>query len=294
VIVAEAGERYSTRYPFLVRRGEERTLRVVLPRAVDVPDGMLYVPAGRTPYGSSDDEGARVFLTAQPTHDVEIGAFLIARTEVTNGDYVAFLQALSGSERRTRLPGGLTLAEDGRIVWKLRDRTFAPGEAYCNGIQPCVDWARVPVDGASREDGEHFAEWLSRSGRVPGARLCTDREWERAARGADERRYPSGNGELGPDDACILTAYGGDVLRAGPCAAGTHPRSRSPFGVDDMTGSVWEWTSGPLDVARPGEAVGRSATWSHDGMYLLISNRSTGAVRERLRTDGLRVCADTR
>src|SRR5205814_1205645 len=101
---------------------------------------------------------------------------------------------------------------------------------YCNGPVGCVDWARLPVDGASREDGEQFAAWLARSGRVPGARLCTDREWERAARGADDRRYPNGNGDPGPNDACPLDTYGG-VVRVGlpaPAARGGR-RAVDPF-----------------------------------------------------------------
>jgi serine/threonine protein kinase/formylglycine-generating enzyme required for sulfatase activity len=294
LIVADAPDRATTRYPFVVRRGEDRALRIALPRAGDVPEGMIYVPAGRTLYGSSDDEATRGFLGHQPAHDVEVAAFLIARTEVTNGDYVAFLDALRPSERKERLPSGLAIASDDRIAWKLRDLTLAPGQPYCSGVQPCVDWSRLPVDGANREDGERFALWLARSGRMPGARLCHDREWERAARGADDRKHPSDNGELGPEDACTLASYGGDVLRAGPCAVGTHPASRSPFGVDDMAGSEWEWMADPADVALPWEANSRSSGWKDYGIYLVISNRSTGSSKGRLKTVGLRICADAR
>ena len=144
LIVAQAPGRDTTRYPFLVRRGEDRTLRIVLPRAADVPEGMIYVPAGRTLYGSSEDEATRTFLTHQPVHDVEVGAFLIARTEVTNGDYLAFLGALTESERMARLPGGLTLTKEGRIAWKLRERTLAPGEPYCSRVEPCVQLVSPP------------------------------------------------------------------------------------------------------------------------------------------------------
>ena len=130
---------------------------------------------------------------------------------------------------------------------------------------------------------------------MPGARHCTDREWERAARGGDDRQYANGNGAPGPSEACTLVTYEGDALRAGPCAAGTHPASRSPFGVDDMEGSEWEWTSGPADIASPAQASARSAAWNTSDMFLLISNRSTtGTTKERYRTEGLRVCADAR
>src|SRR6185437_15730879 len=50
LVRAEAPGRYPTRYPFLVRRGEESTLLIVLPSTADVPEGMIYVPAGHTLY----------------------------------------------------------------------------------------------------------------------------------------------------------------------------------------------------------------------------------------------------
>jgi formylglycine-generating enzyme required for sulfatase activity len=294
LIVAEAPARYPTRYPLLVRRGEESSLRVVLPRAVDVPEGMIYVPAGRTLYGSDDDEATRAFFAHQPVHDIEVGAFLIGRTEVTSGEYAEFLRALPESERKARLPGALGIGRNGRIGRVDDDDKLVPGP-YCNGVEPCVDWTRVPVDCAGKEDGEHYAAWLAGSGRLPGARLCTDREWERAARGADDRRYPSGNGDLGPHDACSLATYGGDVRRTRPCAAGTHHDSRSPFGVEDMSGSEWEWVADSADAALPGQAMDRSGGWRDSVAYLVISNRGTGQdPNDRDRTNGIRVCADAR
>ncbi len=295
LIVASAPDHVTTRYPFLVGRGEERTLRIVLARASDVPAGMIYVPGGRSLYGSADDEATRAFLTHQPIHEIEVGPFLIARTEVSNAEYLTYLDTLSATERAERLPGGLTQTSDGRTFWKVSERTLAPGEPYCSGVQPCVDWRTLPIESASREDGEHYAAWLVRSGRLPGARLCTDREWERAARGADDRLFPGGNGVPGRDEACSLATNRGDALRAGPCATATHPASRSPFGVDDMAGSEWEWVAGSSDSAEPDRAVNRSGGWRDYGMFLSITNRGTGAItRERIRADGLRVCASAR
>jgi formylglycine-generating enzyme required for sulfatase activity len=292
LITAEAPGRYPTRYPFLVRRGEESTLRIVLPQAADVPEGMIYVPAGRTLYGSGDDEETRGFITHQPRHDVEVGAFLIARTEVTSADYLAFLAALPDADRKERLPKGLNVLPDGRIGWNIRDRVLAPGEPYCSGVEPCVDWSRLPIMGTTREDGVRFAQWLAREGRLPGARLCTDREWERAARGADDRQFPAGNAAPGPTDACTLATYAGDVERAGPCAAGPHPASRSPFGGDDLTGSEGEWTAGPGDIGQAGLGVIRGAGWVSHSLALSISNRGHLSSGFRNRQYGLRICGD--
>src|SRR5207249_1196933 len=99
------------------------------------------------------------------------------------------------------------------------------------------DWTRFPVAAVSFEDAIAYAAWLDRTGRVPGARLCDDYEWERAARGADARTFPSGNA-LAPDDANIDVTYGRDPLAFGPDEVGSHPASRSPVGADDMAGNV--------------------------------------------------------
>ena len=148
-----------------------------------------------------------------------------------------------------------------------------------------------PVEAVSREDGALYAAWLSRTGRQEGARLCTDREWERAARGADDRRYPTGNGFLRAGDACTVVAYG-DPARSGPCAVGTHPRSRSVFGVEDLVGDAEEWVSGPVDSRRPEQGVLRGAGWDHpSGAFLPITNRATFPPDSRYAAMGLRICA---
>src|SRR5207253_1092585 len=95
------------------------------------------------------------------------------------------------------------------------------------------------------------------SGRLPGARLCDEHEWERAARGADGRRFPHGD-RLAPDDANYDETYGRHPLAYGPDEVGSHPASESPFGVRDMAGNVYEWVR---SVRAPAEAVYRGGAW---------------------------------
>ena len=75
------------------------------------------------------------------------------------------------------------------------------------------------------------------TGRGNGWRLCTESEWEKAARGTDGRKYPWGNEIHGCDEA----VYSGCNCSGGSCPVGSKPAGASPYGVMDMGGNVWEW-----------------------------------------------------
>ena len=81
------------------------------------------------------------------------------------------------------------------------------------------DWLRMPVSAISFEDAQAYVAWLSHTGRVPGARLCDEREWERAARGADARAFPGG-AALEQDDANFDRTYGRIAAGFGPDEVG--------------------------------------------------------------------------
>ena len=80
----------------------------------------------------------------------------------------------------------------------------------------------------------------SRADASQAARLCSGREWERAARGADGRVYPAGD-ILHPDDANFDATYATDPDQMGADEVGSFVADRSPFGVLDLTGNVAEW-----------------------------------------------------
>jgi formylglycine-generating enzyme required for sulfatase activity len=149
------------------------------------------------------------------------------------------------------------------------------------------DWRRLPVSGISAEDAEAYVRWLDRSGRVPLARLCSEHEWERAARGADEREYPHGN-RLHPSDAAYDETYGKEPLAFGPDEVGSHPASQSPFGVDDLAGNVWEWTRASIGNAT---FAGRGGSFYDAAVTNRSSNRNVPEPTYRGLPYGLRVCA---
>jgi formylglycine-generating enzyme required for sulfatase activity len=267
---------------------------------------MIYVPAGRFQFGSADStEVRRGFLVAAPVHEVQTAAYYIGRYEVTFGQWIEFLDELPLEERRRRTPSSvnpqssLTLTEIGTARWRLaltpttRTYTAETGQRlrYEHRTKRAdQDWMKFPVSAVSYNDAVAFAAWLDRTGRVPGARLCDEYEWERAARGADARTFPGGS-TLAPDDANIDVTYGRDPLAFGPDEVGSHPASRSPIGADDMAGNVWEWTR---SVETPDAPIARGGGWYYPELSSRSVNREAGEPTQRHMHMGVRVCATPR
>lgn len=147
--------------------------------------------------------------TKLPVRRENVTDFYIGETEVSNEQYAAFIEAT-----------------DYRAPQNWKDGKFLPG----TGEEPVTDvsWA----------DANAYCEWLSKE---LGAtvRLPSEAEWERAARGDTGYKYPWGN--EWNDEAAQSREVGGKIRPVKSLEAG-----RSPFGVYEMIGNVWEWTS---DVA---------------------------------------------
>ncbi|HVE86701.1 MAG TPA: formylglycine-generating enzyme family protein, partial [Myxococcales bacterium] len=299
------------RYPLLLERGERRIASVALPVEGGIPPGFVFIPGGPFLFGSGDEDAVRQFFSTVPIHQVETGPYLIAEDETTYAEWIEFLEALPPGERRRHAPhpstsvilGAVRLlptnpAASGKHGWILemqpsgsgaphRAREDEPITFSGRATRKSQSWLRLPVAGISFDDAQAYARWLDDSGRVPGARLCTEREWERAARGADARSYPHGD-RLAPDDANFDRTYGKDPNGFGPDEVGSHPASKSPFGVNDLTGNVWEWTT--TSFGPPG-AVLRGGGYYYDAGTDHADNRFLAEPTLRDPVVGLRICA---
>jgi formylglycine-generating enzyme required for sulfatase activity len=236
-------------------------------------------------------------------HEARTGGYLISRTEITLGEWILFLEALPLPERSRYLPAtrnrqwGVELLQLADGQWQLalvlnnERRTARGGEPLVipeRSRRREQDWRRFPVTAISTVEAEAYMTWLGGTGRVPGARFCSEREWERAARGADNRIYPHGD-RLEPEDAAFDETYGREPRAFGPDEVDAHPTSESPFGVLGMTGSVFEWTR---STAAQDAFVFRSGAWYYDHTSVRVDNRFMAEPNTRDHAVGLRVCAD--
>ena len=278
-----------------LRRGERVKRTIDLPP--EVPEGFVYVPAGRFLIGSDQDDAFRKdFLYAPPLHESETGAFLIGRYETTMGEWLEYMGAVDEEERERRRPrtqatnGLLLQVAEGRVSMVIGSQVYeADGGVITfpkREKRKQVRVERMPVAGVDWEDVVAYTAWLDETGRVPGARPCHEREWERAARGADGRNTPGG-GRLGVDDANHDATYARAAGAMGPDEVGVHPASDSPFGVADLAGNVWEWV-----VTADGTPATRGGSWYHGATTALIPNRDFTEPTMRTLDTGLRVCAD--
>jgi eukaryotic-like serine/threonine-protein kinase len=288
--------------PFELGAGERLEMNLDLPVPVEVPAGFVYVPAGELWFGDADENLRANFLDTVPIHRRRADAFLIARHETSYRQWMEFLAALPDRERARHVPevsaplrGSLRLRPIGG-TWQLAFQptslryTARAGEPFVyvgRHRRARQDWLDFPVAGTSPADAERYLRWLRETDRVPGARLCSELEWERAARGADDRVYPHGD-RLAPDQANFDLTYGRVDSAFGPDAVGAHPASTSPFGVDDLAGNVLELVR---SAVTPGGFVVRGGAYFFNSATCRLTNRNAVPATFRDVTSGIRVCA---
>lgn len=184
-------------------------MRSLYSSSVPLPDPFewIHIPAGR------------VRLQYPPyklvkSHWIEVDAFSIAKYPITNAQSNVYLQE-TGND--------------------LRRRKYYDQPEYHQPLQPLID--------ISWYDAMRFCEWLTnKAGYL--ITLPTDAQWQRAAQGDDDRRYPWG--DEWDNDKC--NSEHNTIQYTTPVTQ--YPQGASPFGVMDMVGNVCEWC---LTNAKTGE-----------------------------------------
>jgi iron(II)-dependent oxidoreductase len=204
-------------------------LSVPAPRAAPVPHHRVEIPAGRATLGLGAGFG---WDNERGEHVVDVARFAIDAYPVTNGDFAAFVDAGGYTDR--------ALWSDDDWAWRVADDLGAPrfwrrrDGAWL--LRHLTEDVPLPLDApvfVSHAEASAYARWKR-------ARLPTEAEWHRAAYGTPcggERAYPWG------DDAPDATRGNLDLVRDDPVAVNAHPAGASAFGVHDLIGNGWEWTS---------------------------------------------------
>ncbi|MCH7958410.1 MAG: SUMF1/EgtB/PvdO family nonheme iron enzyme [Proteobacteria bacterium] len=232
--------------------------------AVVVP-GVVDVPAGPTITGSDaaereaayrlDERGYGHSVTRKqgwyddegPRRRITLAAFSIAVTPITNRQYLAFVTATG---HRAPDVDAKTWAGYRLIHPYKRTRKFAWKEG-----RPPPGRLDHPVVMVSHGDAVAYASWLTRVTRWRW-RLPSEEEWEKAARGADGRRFPWGDAF----DAQRLNSHDRGPFDTVP--VGRFADGASPFGLLDAAGQVFEWTA---TGAGPGRAIVKGGSWDDSG-----------------------------
>jgi formylglycine-generating enzyme len=187
------------------------------------------IPSGPFVMGSDDGPAEE-----RPAHTVYLDEFAIGVHLVTNAEYGRFVQ-----ETGYRAPAVDDLPLVVRAGGDERAREFrASGEVYSwKGAYPPADRLDHPVTLVRWEDAATYCRWLTKVlGRI--VRLPSEAEWEKAARGALERKpFPWGD-VLDPERANFLSDPG-QKAEAGTTACRRYPPNG--YGLFDMAGNAWEW-----------------------------------------------------
>ena len=206
---------------------------------VDVPAGPFWMGCDGVRDTGCEDNGLGGYFD-QPYHQVDVPAFAIDRLETTVAAYARCVNA-----------GSCTLPEqEPECTWSAGVESTLP--------LTCVSW----------DQANAYCAWR-------GARLCTEAEWEKAARGgcdtlpaeqqadcaAHQRLNPWGDAPATCDLAVMdpNNGSGGGCSTGWPLAVGSKPAGASPYGALDLVGNVGEWVYDCFEASYDGAPVDGSA-----------------------------------
>jgi len=215
--------------------------------------------------------GSSAASDERPIHRVNLDAYYLDVFEVTISRYAKFLETVT-TQQAPHQWNTVKLTEDG-------DR---------------------PVIGVNWSDADAYCRWTEK-------RLPTEAEWEKAARGTDGRKYPWGDEEPreGMANFSRCCGWSGFGLLA---VVGTHQAGKSPYGVFDLAGNVWEWVAdwydpqyyktspdrNPTGPSSGRDKVMRGGSWSNRASDLRASIRDKVSPTYRNFSIGFRCAASVR
>ena len=231
---------------------------IVAPFAAKVgPSSGRLIPAGSFMMGSNkvDSAGKQqeyglvkpLYLDEHPAHRVDLPAFYLDTYEVSNAKYKQFVLATRRTEPFPWTQNGYNLLIERLQASDLESLRWIATEYFTFDLNTekmskkaligemkknHAIKDQLPVASVTWKDADDYCRWA-------GKRLPTEAEWEKAARGKQGFEFPWGN------DWNVNKANVGDDAdwEGGIAPVGSYPNTHSVYGVHDLAGNVWEWTS---------------------------------------------------
>jgi gamma-glutamyl hercynylcysteine S-oxide synthase len=235
------------------------------------------IPGGRATLGARRDRIRFGWDNEFPEYAVDVEPFAIERHDVTNASFLEFVDA--GGYRNP----AWWREED--WAWIVSERVGHPlfwerrpesDSAWCwRGMFSLIPLPLAWPVYVSHAEASAYARWR-------GARLPTEAEYQRAAFGSPdgERPHPWGSAEPAAEHGVF------DMSSWDPEPVGTHPRGVSAWGVEDMVGNGWEWTSSvfaPFPGFRAMASYPEYSADFFDGEHFVMKGASAATARELLR-----------
>lgn len=190
------------------------------------------IPAGRATLGRSRNAGVFGWDNEFDERVVEVPAFTIDAHKVTNGRFLEFMKAGGYENKAHWTPENWAWREEQGVThptfWSRKGGAWHYRGMFSEPLLPM----EAPVY-VSHAEASAFARWAGRA-------LPSEAQFHRAAYGTpsgEEREYPWGDQPPRPEHGNF------DFQRWDPTPVGSHPAGASAFGVDEMVGNGWEWTS---------------------------------------------------
>jgi gamma-glutamyl hercynylcysteine S-oxide synthase len=226
----------------------------------------IRIPAGRATLGAAPGDAAFGWDNEFPRLIVDVPAFEVDAHDVTNEQFMDFVEAGGYRDARWWTPEGFD--------WVRREQVRHPrfwlradGGWTWHGMFDDVELPPAWPVYVSHAEAEAYARWK-------GARLLTEAEYHRAAFGEPsgrERPYPWGSEAPDPTRGLF------DFASWSPVGVGTHPAGQSAWGVHDLMGNGWEWTStvfAPFPGFTPMASYPEYSADFFDGRHLVMKGAS--------------------
>ena len=241
----------------------------------DVPDEeRIAIPAGRAVLGVDRSAVPFGWDNEFPACAADVPAFSIDRHNVTNARFAEFVAAGGYADARWWRPEDWRWLQSERVehplFWEQSDRGW-----FWRGMFELVPLPMAWPVYVSHAEAAAYARWR-------GGRLPTEAEYQRAAFGMEEgaSRYPWGEATPGDEHGVF------DFSSWDPEPAGSHPAGASVWGVEDLAGNGWEWTStefAPFPGFRAMASYPEYSADFFDGDHFVMKGASPATARELLR-----------